>query len=126
MPTYDYRCKSCGHELEVHQGFDDDPLTQCPACGADSLRKRFAPVGIAFKGSGFYKTDSRKSSGSSSSSRTSGTSAASGTESTASGTDAGKEAGREAGKEAKASTGDKPKPAASGSGSGSGSSSSPS
>lgn len=118
MPTYDYRCKSCGHELEVHQGFDDDPLTQCPACGADTLRKRFAPVGIAFKGSGFYKTDSRKSSGSSSSSKASGTAATSGTGSTSSGSDTGKETTSSTG----SSTGDKSKPAASGSTSGSGSS----
>jgi len=118
MPTYDYRCKSCGHELEVHQGFDDDPLTQCPACGADTLRKRFAPVGIAFKGSGFYKTDSRKSSGSSSSSTTAGTSTGSGTGSTSTGTGADKGA--------TASPGDKPKPAASGSTSGSTGSNTPS
>lgn len=61
MPTYDYRCKACGHELEVVQAFDDDPLTHCEACGAEELRKVFSAVGIAFKGSGFYKTDSRGS-----------------------------------------------------------------
>jgi putative FmdB family regulatory protein len=63
MPTYEYRCRDCGHELEVQQSFHDDPLTECPSCGGD-LRKRFSPVGITFKGSGFYKTDSRASSGS--------------------------------------------------------------
>lgn len=58
MPTYEYRCKACGHELEVVQSFADDPLTTCQACGGE-LRKVFGNVGIAFKGSGFYKNDSR-------------------------------------------------------------------
>ena len=61
MPTYDYRCKACGQELEVFQSFSDDPLTTCEACGGE-LRKLFGAPGIAFKGSGFYKTDSRSSS----------------------------------------------------------------
>ena len=60
MPTYDYRCKACGEELEVFQSFTDDPLTTCDACGGE-LRKLFGAPGIAFKGSGFYKTDSRGS-----------------------------------------------------------------
>ena len=59
MPTYEYRCKSCGHELEVVQAFTDDALTTCDSCGADALRKVFGSVGISFKGSGFYKNDSR-------------------------------------------------------------------
>jgi putative FmdB family regulatory protein len=58
MPTYEYRCKSCGEHLEVVQTFKDDPLTECPACGGP-LRKVFGNIGIAFKGSGFYKTDNR-------------------------------------------------------------------
>ena len=58
MPTYEYACKACGEHLEVVQSFKDDPLTECPKCGGQ-LRKVFSPVGIAFKGSGFYKTDSR-------------------------------------------------------------------
>jgi putative FmdB family regulatory protein len=58
MPTYEYRCKSCGEHLEVVQSFKDDPLTECPACGG-TLRKVFGNIGIAFKGSGFYKNDSR-------------------------------------------------------------------
>ena len=61
MPTYEYACKSCGEHLEVVQSFKDDPLTTCPACGGD-LRKVFGNIGISFKGSGFYKTDSRSSS----------------------------------------------------------------
>ena len=59
MPTYEYRCKACGHELEIVQAFTDDALTRCDACGADQLRKVFGAVGISFKGSGFYKNDSR-------------------------------------------------------------------
>ena len=62
MPTYEYRCTDCGEHLEVVQRFTDDPLTECPACGG-SLRKVFGSIGITFKGSGFYKTDSRSSSG---------------------------------------------------------------
>ena len=58
MPTYEYACKSCGEHLEVVQSFKDEPLTECPNCGG-ALRKVFGSIGIAFKGSGFYKTDSR-------------------------------------------------------------------
>jgi len=61
MPTYEYRCRECGHELEVVQSFTDDSLTECPVC-AGELRKVFHPVGISFKGSGFYKTDARSAS----------------------------------------------------------------
>ena len=70
MPTYEYACKACGERLEVVQSFSDAPLTECPACGGD-LRKVFSPVGIAFKGSGFYKTDSRSGSKKSAASTTS-------------------------------------------------------
>ena len=61
MPTYEYACKSCGEHLEVVQSFKDEPLTECPNCGGN-LRKVFGSIGIAFKGSGFYKTDSRSGS----------------------------------------------------------------
>jgi putative FmdB family regulatory protein len=60
MPTYEYACKSCGEHLEVVQSFRDEPLTECPVCGGE-LRKVFSPVGISFKGSGFYRNDSRSS-----------------------------------------------------------------
>lgn len=60
MPTYQYRCTSCGEDLEVHQKFTDPALTTCPACSGD-LRKVFNAVGVVFKGPGFYATDSRKS-----------------------------------------------------------------
>ena len=63
MPTYQYTCTECGEPLETVQKFSDEPLTVCPACGG-RLRKVFSPVGIVFKGSGFYRTDSRNGSGS--------------------------------------------------------------
>jgi putative FmdB family regulatory protein len=58
VPTYQYACTECAEQLEVVQRFTDDPLTTCPACGG-RLRKVFSPVGVLFKGSGFYRTDSR-------------------------------------------------------------------
>ncbi len=61
MPTYQYTCADCGEPVEVVQKFTDEPLTVCAACGG-RLRKVFSPVGIVFKGSGFYRTDSRKGS----------------------------------------------------------------
>ena len=61
MPTYQYSCTECGEPLEAVQKFSDAPLTVCPACGG-RLRKVFSPVGIVFKGSGFYRTDSRNGS----------------------------------------------------------------
>lgn len=64
MPTYQYTCNSCEELLEVVQSFSDEALTVCPECGGE-LRKVFSAAGVVFKGSGFYKTDSR-SSGSSS------------------------------------------------------------
>jgi len=59
MPIYTYRCESCGVQFEEHQHFDDPPLMVCPECGEESLRKLYLPVGIVFKGSGFYATDHR-------------------------------------------------------------------
>ena len=61
MPTYQYVCTECGEPLEAVQKFTDDPLTECPACHG-RLRKVFNSVGIVFKGSGFYRTDSRNGS----------------------------------------------------------------
>jgi putative FmdB family regulatory protein len=58
VPTYQYACTECGDRSEAVQRFSDDPLTVCSACGG-KLRKIFSPVGIVFKGSGFYRTDSR-------------------------------------------------------------------
>ena len=62
MPTYEYACTACGHQLEAVQRFSDDPLTTCPECGG-ALRKVYGAVGIVLKGSGFYKTDSRAAAG---------------------------------------------------------------
>lgn len=64
MPTYQYACTECGAQMEVVQSFSDDALTVCPECEG-RLRKVYSAVGIVFKGSGFYRTDSGKSSNSS-------------------------------------------------------------
>lgn len=60
MPTYQYSCTACGSALEAQQSFSDEPLTVCPECGG-RLRKIFSAVGVVFKGSGFYRNDSRVS-----------------------------------------------------------------
>lgn len=59
MPTYAYACSACEHAFDVRQSFSDLPLTTCPQCEQETLRKLFSPVGVVFKGSGFYRTDSR-------------------------------------------------------------------
>ena len=64
MPTYAYACKDCGHQFDAVQSFSDDALTECPQCQG-ALRKLFNSVGVVFKGSGFYRTDSRSGSSSS-------------------------------------------------------------
>jgi putative FmdB family regulatory protein len=86
MPTYEYRCKDCGEHLEIVQAFSDDPLTECPNCQG-LLKKVFNSVGISFKGSGFYKTDSR--SGASTSSSGAGSSAGSTSSESSSSSDSG-------------------------------------
>ncbi|QJW35911.1 FmdB family transcriptional regulator [Cellulosimicrobium protaetiae] len=92
MPTYAYTCTACGHAFDIHQSFSDDALTVCPECSG-RLRKVFSSVGVTFKGSGFYRTDSRSGGKSattpaaktaSSSSSTSSTSGTSGSTSSAS------------------------------------------
>lgn len=86
MPTYAYRCADCGHAFDVQQSFSDDALTVCPECQG-TLRKVFSAVGVVFKGSGFYRTDSRgKSSGSSGSSSSTSTTTSSDAAKTASST----------------------------------------
>jgi len=64
MPVYTYRCENCGVRFERFQGFNDPVLTRCPECNKKTLRKVYTPVGIVFKGSGFYATDHRSASGS--------------------------------------------------------------
>jgi putative FmdB family regulatory protein len=63
MPVYTYRCENCGIRFERLQGFNDPVLTRCPECNKKTLRKVYTPVGIVFKGSGFYSTDHRSPSG---------------------------------------------------------------
>jgi putative FmdB family regulatory protein len=63
MPIYTYRCESCGVQFERQQSFTDQPLNRCPECNKKTLRKVYLPVGIVFKGSGFYATDHKSPSG---------------------------------------------------------------
>ena len=63
MPVYTYRCENCGIQFDKTQKFTDPPLIKCPECGKMSLKKVYTPVGIVFKGSGFYATDHRSPSG---------------------------------------------------------------
>ncbi|MGY0017899.1 FmdB family zinc ribbon protein [Streptomyces sp. YJ-C3] len=86
MPTYQYQCTECGEGLEAVQKFTDDALTECPNCGG-RLKKVFSAVGIVFKGSGFYRNDSRGSSSSSSPASSSSKSASSSSESKSSSSD---------------------------------------
>ena len=63
MPIYTYKCENCGIQFERHQSFSDQPLSHCPECSKKSLKKVYTPVGIVFKGSGFYATDHHSPSG---------------------------------------------------------------
>lgn len=63
VPTYSYACADCGHAFDIYQSFSEDSLTTCPECSGN-LRKVFNSVGVVFKGSGFYRTDSRAGSSS--------------------------------------------------------------
>ncbi|MFE2536742.1 FmdB family zinc ribbon protein [Streptomyces sp. NPDC059371] len=83
MPTYQYQCTECGEGLEAVQKFTDDALTECPNCSG-RLKKVFSAVGIVFKGSGFYRNDSRGSSSSSAPASKPSTSATSDTKSSSS------------------------------------------
>jgi len=65
MPVYAYRCDHCGVQFDRYRKFTEEPLEVCPECGEHALRKLFQPVGIVFKGSGFYSTDNRSTSGAS-------------------------------------------------------------
>ncbi|MCJ8505994.1 FmdB family transcriptional regulator [Kocuria flava] len=80
MPVYAYGCKDCGHAFDIRQSFSDDALTECPQCGG-ALRKKFNTVGVVFKGSGFYRTDSRENGSGSSSAAPSSSGSSSGTSS---------------------------------------------
>jgi putative FmdB family regulatory protein len=63
MPVYTYRCSNCGVQFEKQQSFSDQSLLRCPECGKRALKKVYLPVGIVFKGSGFYATDHHSPSG---------------------------------------------------------------
>ena len=63
MPVYTYHCTNCGVQFDKQQSFSDQPLTRCPECGKKTLKKVYQPVGIVFKGSGFYATDHHSPSG---------------------------------------------------------------
>jgi putative FmdB family regulatory protein len=80
VPTYAYTCTECGHAFDIHQSFSDAALTACPSCGG-KLRKVFSSVGVVFKGSGFYRNDSRSTTTSSTGAGSSTTSSSSGTSS---------------------------------------------
>ncbi|MGQ4728937.1 FmdB family zinc ribbon protein [Streptomyces sp. Ju416(a)] len=86
MPTYQYQCTECGEGLEAVQKFTDDALTVCPSCDG-RLKKVFSAVGIVFKGSGFYRNDSRGSSSSSTPASSSSKSSDSGSSSSSTGSD---------------------------------------
>ncbi|ACU98239.1 FmdB family zinc ribbon protein [Saccharomonospora viridis] len=88
MPTYQYACKECDHQFEVVQSFSDASLTDCPECQGP-LRKLYGSVGVIFKGSGFYRTDSRSDSGSGSSSAKSSNGSSSGSSSDSAKSDSG-------------------------------------
>ena len=88
MPTYQYLCTECGHAFEQVQKFSDDALTTCPEC-TGKLRKVFNSVGVVFKGSGFYKTDSKASSSASSTPSTPAASSTSSSSSSSSGESSG-------------------------------------
>ncbi len=95
MPVYAYVCKNCQHAFDTRQAFTDNALKECPECHVSALRKKFNTVGVSFKGSGFYSTDSKSSSNSSgsgdsagdSSSGSSSTSTSASTTTTSSGSD---------------------------------------
>ncbi|GGP47996.1 FmdB family zinc ribbon protein [Streptomyces calvus] len=97
MPTYQYQCTECGEGLEAVQKFTDDALTECPQCKG-RLKKVFSAVGIVFKGSGFYRNDSRGSSSSSSpAAKSSGSSSTSSSTSSDSGSGSGSGSGSSSG-----------------------------
>ncbi|WP_073768805.1 FmdB family zinc ribbon protein [Streptomyces sp. CB02923] len=116
MPTYQYQCTACGEGLEAVQKFTDDALTECPACNG-RLKKVFSAVGIVFKGSGFYRNDSRGSSSSS-------TPASSSSSSSGSDSGSSSSSSSSSGSESKSSAGSSSSSGSSGS-SGTGSSSTP-
>jgi putative FmdB family regulatory protein len=121
VPTYQYRCTECGGQLEAVQKFTDEPLTVHDDCGG-RLRKVFSPVGIVFKGSGFYRTDSRKGSTASEPASTAATAAGSSADSSSSSSNGGDKSG--SGDKSSSTSGEKSTASSSSSSKSSGSSSS--
>ena len=103
MPTYQYACTACGHQLEAVQSFADEPLTECPACEG-RLRKLFSGIGVVFKGSGFYRTDSRTDSRAASSAGDKQASTSSGSSSSSDGSSKPADSKTESKAESKSST----------------------
>jgi putative FmdB family regulatory protein len=99
MPIYTYRCESCGVQFERQQSYNDEPLTRCPECNKKSLRKVYAPVGVVFKGSGWYATDHKSPSGASrpSKSENKGSSSASSSETSGTSSSGGSSSSKESG-----------------------------
>ena len=121
MPTYQYACTECGDQTEVVQRFSDDPLTVCGACGG-RLRKVFSPVGIVFKGSGFYRTDSRADSKKAASASANGKSGGEGSDSSGKSESGAKaESGAKSGSDGSGSSGSSSSGSSGSSGSGEGS-----
>ncbi|MGW6131990.1 FmdB family zinc ribbon protein [Cellulomonas sp. NPDC055163] len=120
MPTYSYACTACGHAFDIQQSFSDESLTVCPECEG-RLRKVFSAVGVVFKGSGFYRNDSRTSGKSTSSSGSSSSSSSTSSSGSSSSSNGGSSSGSSGSSgEGSSSTSTPAKPAAS-----SGSSSAP-
>ncbi|MFC8668186.1 MULTISPECIES: FmdB family zinc ribbon protein [Streptomyces] len=103
MPTYQYQCTECGEGLEAVQKFTDDALTVCPSCDG-RLKKVFSAVGIVFKGSGFYRNDSRGSSSSSSPAPATKTSTGSSDSKTSSSSDSSSSSGSKSSSDSKSSS----------------------
>ncbi len=114
MPTYEYECSNCAATHEVVQKMSDPTLTECPVCGHSPIRKLFTGVGVVFKGSGFYRTDSRGSGegGSSSTATSSSTADSTKSDSGSSGSSAS-DSGKTAAKKSDSAASSAPKPAAS-------------
>lgn len=104
MPTYSYACTACGHRFDAQQSFSDPSLTECPECSG-RLRKLFGAVGVVFKGSGFYRTDSRSSGKTASIPATSSSNGSSSNGSSTAGSSSGSSSSDSASKPAAASTG---------------------
>ena len=125
MPTYQYACTECGHAFEQFQSFSDDALTVCPECEG-RLRKVFSTVGVVFKGSGFYRNDSRadagkvgagKSNGDSAATKTADSTGAGGANGADKSSSADKKSGRDSGSKAAPTGSSAPSGSSSGSGS---------